>query len=456
MSRDAATFHQRRFLAPALAALALLLAPAAADAASARVDSGGKLTYTANSGEANRVVLTVRDGDVELVDNGTRGAFPVLIDDDDGCSGYWWRITCTDVTSVVVNGGDSGDQVDTSAVDLRTTVTTGDGDDVVVTGDGNDSVNTHDGDDVVLASLGNDTLTGGPGVDTVSYAGHGESQPVSVTLDGAQNDGCGACGEVDKVGADFESVIGGQGSDSITGNNGANTISGGGGDDQLNAGAGDDSIDGGTGADSVDGGAGNDRLAVRDATVDQLACGDGDDGGDADHDDGIAADCESVVRAEAPPVPDATTAPDGDTDGPFNLVPPRIPPQAAVVTSAGVALVRVACPADAGSCSGTVRLVLLDGPPAETAAAARRRRLPTIGRAKFAAEAGEKPLVEVRLNRRGRHRVLRSRRGNRCYARVIVTTRTAGGELIKTAQDITLRERRTARRVKRGGRGRKR
>jgi Ca2+-binding RTX toxin-like protein len=438
---------RRRLLALALASVFVLLAPAAASASSAKVDKG-KLVYTALAGETNHLVITpTAPGTVELAETGRLGFFPILIGTSGGggCSGFGWKVTCTGVSSLSLALVDSDDYADTTAVALPTAVTTGNGSDRVYTGAADDNVNTHDGSDVVDGGLGNDSLTGGPGSDLYSYASHGATQPVVATLDGTQNDGCAACGENEKINSDFESVTGGSGNDTITGNATANTISG------------------GPGADKVDGGPGDDQLAMRDATTDQLACGADSDGGDADIEDAIATDCESVTRSEAEPVADGApdagiAAPDGgdpagsDDDAvAINLAPPVIPSQTAVVTRAGVALVTVACPADSGGCVGTVELQLLGGSAAEAKVVASRRRRVNIGRSRFRAQAGEKPIVRVQLNRRGRRRVLRGRRRKK-RASVVVTTRGANGQVVKTSRTITL----ARRSVRKPPKGRKR
>jgi len=112
------------------------------------------------------------------------------------------------------------------------------------------------------------------------------------------------------------------------------------------------------------------------------------------------------------------------------------------VSASGVARVRVECPADSGGCSGTVRLVLPSRASAKThsrmtATAARTRAPITLGRAKFSAKAGTSPVVRVRLSKRGRQRILRSRRGRR--ARIVISTRHADGTTSTASQDVTIR-----------------
>jgi hypothetical protein len=432
---DSIRRHLGRGLLIASVAVALI-APGSAQAAGVSVYKG-KLTYTALYGEANVLVASYPgSGAVTLTETGHVGVLPVLIAPGTGCTGFGQQITCSGVSSLAVNSGDGApDYIDTSAVPLPTHVTTGNGNDRVKTGAGADNINTHDGSDVLDGGLGSDVFTGGPGADdVVTYAGHAASEPVVATLDGIQNDGCAACGENDRIGLDVEGLTGGPGNDTLTG------------------GVGDNTIEGGPGSDVQDGGPGNDSIVARDGEADRLACGAGSDGGSADTSDVVGSDCESVQRATydggsaegtgtgtAPPVAPLT-----------NLVPPRIPAQTATVTASGVALVQIVCPATAGVCKGTVDLVLVNasaGGHARVVAARRSKRVKglKLGSKTFKAKAGEKPIVHIRLNRRGRRRILRTRH-TRC--RVVVTTRTADGKVVTTTRNITLRARRTPGRIK--------
>jgi hypothetical protein len=191
----------------------------------------------------------------------------------------------------------------------------------------------------------------------------------------------------------------------------------------------------------------------------------------ADPNDSVSPDCETVDRTGtiAPSLATgdgATTDPGTGTTDPavdggetglapttnpyVNFAPPVIPHQTATVTRSGVASVRIACPKDAGACEGTISLVLVKGKtPGHARIVAARRTKRTkglkLGSTRFRAKAGEKPIVHIRLNRRGRRRILRTRH-TRC--RIVVTTRSADGKVVTTTQDITLRARRTAGRPK--------
>jgi Ca2+-binding RTX toxin-like protein len=160
------------------------------------------------------------------------------------------------------------------------------GNDLMDGGAGNDTF--HQGS----AAQGSDDMDGGTGSDTCDYSLR--TNPVSVNLDGADNDGeagegdnCGGVvdffggvvqgraaqggpGEGDPIaGQDVENVEGGSGNDTLTGSNEANvlngnggsdTLTGNGGTDVLNGGDGDDTAIGGAGNDSMDGGAGTDTV----------------------------------------------------------------------------------------------------------------------------------------------------------------------------------------------------
>ena len=215
-------------------------------------------------------------------------------------------------------------------------------------------------------------------------------------------------------------------------------------------------------------GDGDDKVAARNGTADRISCGSGNDSVSADPNDSVDADCETVDRGSIVPSPQPTVDPgaaagDPGTEVPqvgggdaglgaspyVNFAPPVIPRQTVTVSRSGVAAVQVVCPVDAGACKGTVALVLVNSTPghARIVAARRSKRVKglKLGSAPFSAKGGEKPVVQIRLNRRGRRRILRTRH-TRC--RVVVTTRSATGKVVTTTQDITLRARRTAGRPK--------
>jgi hypothetical protein len=246
---------------------------------------------------------------------------------------------------------------------------------------------------------------------------------------------------------------------------GSDTVYTGGHNDYLSSGAGNDRLDPGAGADTVYAGAGADIVSARDGSVDKLNCGTEVDSGKADPSDTINTDCEALATTDPPP---GGTAPSGGTDpgtspgtkpgggsgtggdgttpagNPLaNLMRPVLPRQTAAVSPKGVARVRVACPAGAGRCKGRVDLLLPKRhaharAAGEVSAARRRPARRRIGHAKLSVGAGHSLRVPVRLNRRGRRRVLRGRH-RKTRVQLVVTTRTASGRVVKTRRGISLR-----------------
>ena len=153
------------------------------------------------------------------------------------------------------------------------------------------------GSDTLSGGAGGDVLSGGAGRDVASYASRAAG--VAVSVDGQPNDG--SAGEGDNVMPSIEAVVGGKGRDTLLGNDRPNVLVGGAGGDRIVGLGGRDLIVGGLGKDRVDAGAGSDRVSMRDATVDQVGCGDGRDAADADRRDKLSA-CESK-RAVAVKVP---------------------------------------------------------------------------------------------------------------------------------------------------------
>jgi Ca2+-binding RTX toxin-like protein len=170
-----------------------------------------------------------------------------------------------------LRGGDGSDLLDG-----------GEGNDIVEGEEGADSLVGGPGRDTLDGGLGTDSISGGDGSDTVTYEERAGAQPITITLDGAANDG--EAGENDAINADIEDAIGGAGDDTITGNPGANEIDGG---------DGGDVIDGLGGRDTIDGGPGNDRITSRDGIQESIDCGDGNDLAVTDEFDS-AANCETV------------------------------------------------------------------------------------------------------------------------------------------------------------------
>jgi len=162
----------------------------------------------------------------------------------------------------------------------------GDGDDRLVAGLGNAVLNGGDGDDLLVGGAawdtldggrGTDELIGGAGVDTAVYANR--SEPLHLDRDGDADDG--AAGEVDRIEADVEQLVGGDGDDVLLGTDRGDDLDGGGGDDTLVGLAGRDTLEGHGGDDRFDGGAARDVIyGGRGADI--VVAGTGNDHVDAD------------------------------------------------------------------------------------------------------------------------------------------------------------------------------
>jgi hypothetical protein len=168
-------------------------------------------------------------------------------------------------------------------------------DDAINGGDGDDSLDDGGfGDGSPVPTGGNDVLDGGPGNDTVDYFRNGTTG-VSLTLDGAANDGY--AGETDNL-LNIEEAFGGGGNDTLVGNASANVLNGGPGSDTIAGQGGDDSLNGDDGGqvlargiifsgptnDTLNGGAGRDGLD----------CGLGEDVGIRDAKDQVDVNCERI------------------------------------------------------------------------------------------------------------------------------------------------------------------
>ena len=302
---------------------AVLLPPAAAQAATITRDPSGALVYTAAPGEAN--ILDVSPGysdgwgdvDPSKVVFMDASAVPQNVQAEGCVAVMSYETTCRlDPAGVraflgdgddrqtaardlpagmplSVDGGPGRDRLTSGTGTVAATLSGGDGDDELTGGPGADhldggagadDVDGAGGPDVVLGGDGNDTvhgdhfedpaadvIDGGAGVDTLEddYTSRfSDDKPdVSVTLGGGNDDG--RPGEGDDVrGVERVIVAGGGrliGSDAPELLKAAQTLSsvtldGRGGDDELRGGGGRDSIDGGPGDDVIDGGFGDDVI----------------------------------------------------------------------------------------------------------------------------------------------------------------------------------------------------
>lgn len=260
---------------------------------------------------------------------------------------------------------------------------------------------------------------------------------------------------------------GGEGDDTLTGSTTSDKLDGGAGADTLNGGWGNDTLTGGDGIDSVDASYGADKIFVRDGAVDSVSCGADTDIGERDADDTLTADCEAVVPpgVETPTSPDSTGdgstgTDDGDDDttdpgltDPIEAIMPVVVPQAPRANSNGAIPIKVRCPETAAAgCVGTVSAELAEDGDDQVAAARRRAtpKPPKGGSKRFKLAAGQTKAVPVRLDRRTARR-LKSRRALK--VKVTIELEVDGGQVLKSASTITVRERRTAnRRAVRKGR----
>jgi Ca2+-binding RTX toxin-like protein len=314
----------RRVALISLSLLVLLLAPAAAHAATAGQGPGSTMSVTAG-GEQNNVTVTFSGGAYTISDSAGMTPGP-------GCGTIDANtVGCGDnFNSLTVEMGAGNDTFSSAAIPDAVTADGGAGDDRLGAGSAADTLRGGEGQDDLRGSAGSDSLSGGPGddtlgtgagpeggepdadrlsgedgVDTVTYANR--PGPMTVTVDDVANDGLQ--GEGDNVVPDVERVVGSDGADSITGGAGAETLEGGpgadalaggagpdalragGDDDTVNGGDGDDDVSGGAGSDTAFGGPGNDLLdgsvpaLVGVDGADVLDGGEGDDsvaGGDGD------------------------------------------------------------------------------------------------------------------------------------------------------------------------------
>jgi Ca2+-binding RTX toxin-like protein len=186
------------------------------------------------------------------------GPVTVTLDDvaNDG-SGEQQDNIHADVEALV--GGDAADSLTGSSADNDLEGGGGGGGDVLDGAGGDDRLSVFGssnrvqggaGDDRILTGGGSEvdrnTFAGGPDHDVVDFSERVAA--VTVTLDGAANDGAGH----DQVGTDVEDVVGTIGNDSLTGDGDSNDLDGGAGQDILRGGSGADQLHGGGGLDTAD------------------------------------------------------------------------------------------------------------------------------------------------------------------------------------------------------------
>jgi hypothetical protein len=311
-------------------ACGLLLVPAAASAATVRVDDYQGVVFAAAPGEANVVDTTVAETgawpEIEIRVVVRDGVAP--IEPQTGCVALGpSEVICRPGRElggaglgefgygIVLELGDENDVVlkPRCEVPCSASATGGDGDDLMEgSGGGNAAFRGGPGDDVLIGGTrsvcpvgedvcysnglaggtGNDTIVGGPGRDALnggpgadslhgggavdhSWDYRNRGTAVRVTLDGVADDG--ARGEGDNLASDVEVVEGGNGADVLIGNRRRNAFRGGRGNDRLYGRGGDDCLQGDGGHDWIQAGDGSDRILAKDLSRDVILGSVGDD-----------------------------------------------------------------------------------------------------------------------------------------------------------------------------------
>lgn len=369
-----------------MTALAASLCAAAPAAAATLTLDGGTYVYTAAPGEQNYLHLRGDDSNPDEVlisdeyaaidMSGTdcrreswddehdarctpRGGIRVVLGDGDD------RLYVSDPLPagwvVTADGGDGNDEGRPSTRGFPYTFSGGNGDDIITGGagsdvldggEGRDKLDGGDGTDQVLGGGGDDELDpgdfvstapdvvdGGPGRDTINGAwtqkDRGDNDPITVTLNGAADDGHAGEGDnvigvehvkvtrpgtfaagaeamtidVWNIGAGSTNVTGSPGADDIRPCDLSDAIDGGAGDDKIEAGNGNDTVTGGPGKDQINadagseacnflvcrGAFGNDTVHARDGEVDTIDCGIGTDTAVVDAAD-VVSNCETIDR----------------------------------------------------------------------------------------------------------------------------------------------------------------
>ena len=272
--------------------LAALLVPAAPAAASKLTFANGTLTFTEEvPGANNNVTLSGISGVTVSVSGADTITPPVPPNCNEGSPGT--NYLCTGVSSVVVDVRAGNDTVIATGLAFPTSISGGDGDDMLDGGSAADVINGGAGNDDIAGGPGSDQLTGGDGSDTI--AGGADAD----TLDGgAGNDGVGGGSGNDVLngGGENDNMNGDDGDDTVNGGPGDDfTVNGGAGNDKVNGQDGDDSLEDGGGSDALSGGPGIDHVTLStrptvSVTLDGLA-NDGAPGESAN----VLADVEDVT-----------------------------------------------------------------------------------------------------------------------------------------------------------------
>jgi hypothetical protein len=264
-------------------AAALLLAPAAAPAATVSKPDASTLRYTASPGIRDLMRVQLPDAATVLFDIASSGDTIAAIAP---CVLSAGDVTCprAGITRIVIDLRDGDDVINyllASDVPIAMSIDGGVGEDGLRGGPMPDFIRGGDGSDSLAGAGGADDLGGGAGFDVAHFFGLG---PVRVTIDDAANDGQFAGSEGANVRGDIEDLTGSDFDDVLIGSALAN---------DFDAGGGNDTVDGGGGLDSFTLGDGNDTALARDGLGERILCGAGNDAVTGDDIDGLAA-CESA------------------------------------------------------------------------------------------------------------------------------------------------------------------
>ena len=426
-------------LAPPALVVALLVAPAAARAATVEMSASSGpaadtfIDYRAASGEANRLVVRKSGNRITFTDSGVRR----LTAKPNRYFGNCVRISarsarCPAATAVIRLGnrddrvsfvypGTGDDAIPTDPLELAdpfvdteggfletVNVDGGTGDDVIggtpfddiiAPGAGKDRVSAGGGQDTIAlnADGSRDVLKGGAGLNELDYF---SSAPVTVdTRLGLASSGSGSgLGSGADVIRGFRRIIGSPGADTLRGGDAGEAIYGAGGRDTIDGRGGDDYLAGdvpilsGSFADNVRGGDGNDVIDVRDrplAPTSTVDCGPGADRIAAQEDDRLTS-CESSAFQD---YYDPSTSFLWNQDPEFSLLTPIAP----VARGAdGTPTYDVPCPGGTGAqpCTGTV---VLERPPTTPTGTPEQ-----LGSGPFSIPPGGREDVTVALNDAGR------------------------------------------------------
>jgi Ca2+-binding RTX toxin-like protein len=279
---------------PALLALSLvaLLATGAAALASTLTGDGSRLTWTADAGEANTLTITdPADGTLRIASAGDPVAdpLPANCSDASGAEPAGTVTDCTGYAEADFLAGDGDDTLDASGLDGAQRYP------LVLDGGA--------GDDTLTGGHGGDRMRGGDGLDRLVRPTSGPGDAVSITQNGAADDG--RAGEADDIAGDIEVIeVTGEGDATVTTTAATN---------QIDTGAGNDTVDAGDGNDFVATGAGNDTVNARDGFADFVSCGEGTDTANVDQFDIVRASCETVDVENLP-----------NNGGPPDDAPPKV------------------------------------------------------------------------------------------------------------------------------------